>query len=93
MALLPAALLSLVLGGQPARAQTASGPFPSGKSLVEADINGTVLQLYAYRPASYTGEGFILLLHGASRAAESYRDNAMGMAETYNASWSCRSST
>lgn len=81
--LLPAALLALVLGGQPARAQTPSGPLASGKSLVETDINGTLLQLYAYKPANYAGEGFILLLHGASRAAESYRDNAMGMADLH----------
>ena len=78
-----AAVLALALGGQPTWAQAATGPFPSGKSLVEADINGTVLQLYAYKPANYAGEGFILLLHGASRAAEAYRDNAMGMADTY----------
>ena len=83
MPLLTAAVLTLALGAQPARAQAAADPFPSGKSLVEADINGTVLQLYAYKPANYAGEGFILLLHGASRAAEAYRDNAMGMADIH----------
>jgi hypothetical protein len=64
-----------------AQAQTATGPFPAGKSVVEADFGGTALQLFAYKPANYQGEGFILLLHGASRTAEAYRDNAMGMAD------------
>lgn len=61
----------------------ATAPFPPGKSVVEADFGGTVLQLYAYKPADYAGEGFILLLHGASRAAEAYRDNAVGMADAH----------
>lgn len=81
---LPVALLALALGGQPARAQGATDPFPTGKSLVEAGINGTTLKLYAYKPATYAGDGFILMLHGASRAAEAYRDNAMGMADRHN---------
>jgi hypothetical protein len=76
-----ALLTVLALGVRAAEAQTAAGPFPVGKSMVEADFDGTVLQLWAYKPASYQGEGFILLLHGASRAAESYRDNSVGMAD------------
>jgi len=76
-----ALLTVLALGVRAAEAQTAAGPFPVGKSVVEADFEGTVLQLWAYKPASYKGEGFILLLHGASRAAESYRDNSVGMAD------------
>ncbi|HEX4934822.1 MAG TPA: hypothetical protein VFV33_16645 [Gemmatimonadaceae bacterium] len=76
---------ALLLGaGAPAlRAQPPADPFPAGKSVLEADIHGTPLQLFVYRPASYTGDGFILLLHGASRAAEAYRDNAVGMAEKH----------
>ncbi len=75
----------LVLPGAPALAQGAPAlePFDVGKSVVEADIGGNVLKLYAYKPADYTGEGFILLFHGASRAAEAYRDNAAGMAERF----------
>ena len=76
-----ALLTVLALGVRAAEAQTPAGPFPVGKSVVEADFEGTVLQLWAYKPASYKGEGFILLLHGASRAAESYRDNSVGMAD------------
>lgn len=58
-------------------------PFPVGRSMVEAEIDGTVLELWAYKPENYVGDGFILLFHGASRAAEAYRDNAMGFAEAY----------
>lgn len=84
--LLPVVLLAfLALSGPSAQAQatSAADPFPTGKSLVEADFDGTVLQLYAYKPSDYAGEGFILLLHGASRAAEAYRDNSVGMADAF----------
>lgn len=60
-------------------------PFPAGKSLIQADLGGTALDLYAYKPSTYTGERFILLFHGASRAAEAYRDNAANMAEAFGA--------
>jgi pimeloyl-ACP methyl ester carboxylesterase len=50
---------------------------------VEAEINGTPLNLWTYKPANYVGDGFILLFHGASRAAEAYRDNARGFADAY----------
>ena len=76
--------LAAVLLGAHAGIAAAQSPFPVGKAVVEADFDGTVLQLYSYKPAAYTGEGFILLLHGASRAAESYRDNAVGMADASN---------
>ena len=60
-------------------------PFPVGKSQVQADFDGTILDLFAYKPSTYDGERFILLFHGASRTAERYRDNAQGMAETSGA--------
>ena len=52
---------------------------------MQADLDGTVLDLYAYKPSTYTGERFILLFHGASRTAERYRDSARGMAEASGA--------
>jgi pimeloyl-ACP methyl ester carboxylesterase len=66
-------------------AQTGSvaDPFPPGSSVVEVDFGGTALSLWAYRPDNYVGDGFIVVLHGASRAAESYRDNARGFAREY----------
>jgi len=64
-------------------AAQAADPFPAGRSLSEATFEGATLQLYAYKASNYTGDGFILLLHGASRAAEAYRDNAAGMAARF----------
>jgi hypothetical protein len=57
--------------------------FATGRSMVQADLNGTVLNLWVYKPDNYVGDGFVLLLHGASRAAEAYRDNARGFADMY----------
>lgn len=58
-------------------------PFATGRSMVQADLNGTVLNLWVYKPDNYVGDGFVLLLHGASRAAEAYRDNARNFADLY----------
>lgn len=58
-------------------------PFPVGRSTLEVEIDGTMLELWAYKPENYVGDGFILLFHGASRAAEAYRDNAAGFADAY----------
>lgn len=77
-------LLALALAiAPPTLSAQAAEPFPAGKSLSEATFDGTTLQLYAYKASNYTGDGFIVLLHGASRAAEAYRDNAAGMAERF----------
>jgi poly(3-hydroxybutyrate) depolymerase len=67
----------------PVAGQDAPGPFASGPSTVQAEFDGTVLNLWVYRPDNYIGDGFVLLLHGASRAAEAYRDNSAGFAERY----------
>lgn len=61
----------------------AATAFSPGASLVEADLDGMVLNLHVYKPSSYRGEGFILLFHGASRTAMAYRDNASAMAEEF----------
>jgi poly(3-hydroxybutyrate) depolymerase len=79
-------LTCVLLAAAPsAGAQTppAAEPFPPGSSVVVADFAGTSLNLWVYRPESYAGDGFVLVLHGASRAAESYRDNARGFARTH----------
>ncbi len=60
-------------------------PFPVGAGVVEVDLLGTPLKLHFFKPASYSGERFILVFHGASRTASGYRDSASGMAETFRA--------
>ena len=80
-------LTLLAAGSTPgaARAQepVAPPPFPDGRSTVQVDFDGTPLNLWVYKPANYVGDGFIVLFHGASRAAEAYRDNAAAFADTY----------
>ncbi|MEK9508759.1 hypothetical protein WI460_11230 [Gemmatimonadota bacterium Y43] len=58
-------------------------PFPDGRATIEVDFEGTPLNLWSYKPDNYVGDGFVVLFHGASRAAEAYRDNAAGFAEKY----------
>ena len=87
--LLPLFLLSLfspggrAAAGQESSTVVASDPFPLGKVLIEVDFDGTPLKLHSYKPASYAGETFVLLFHGASRTASGYRDNAAGMADAF----------
>lgn len=75
-------LVALAAPDLQAQGRTAD-PFESGKSLVEAGFDGTVLNLHVYKPSSYAEGGFILLFHGASRTAMAYRDNAAAMAEDF----------
>lgn len=51
--------------------------------MIEVDFDGTPLNLWVYKPSNYVADGFILVLHGASRAAEAYRDNSRGFAGSY----------
>jgi hypothetical protein len=77
------ALLTFLGQGVWAQEDDKADPFPVGRSVVEADLDGTALNLWTYKPDNYVGDGFIILFHGASRAAEAYRDNAAGFADTY----------
>ena len=76
-------------GGTPSEARgstvlEAPDPFPVGKGVTAVDFDGTPLNLHFYKPGSYSGERFILLLHGASRAAARYRNDAARMAERFH---------
>lgn len=79
-ALLAAVLLTVAPA---AHGQTPAAPFPEGSSEVRVDFEGTELDLWIFKPDNYVADGFILLLHGASRAAEDYRDNARGFARQH----------
>lgn len=81
-------LAVLALGGGPGSGQVpqaggAPDPFPPGRGVAVAGLLGTPINLHYYKPENYTGERFILLFHGASRAAAAYRDNAVGMADAF----------
>lgn len=83
--ILAVAILLTLAGNHSVAAQPngTSDPFPTGKSRVVANLDGTSINLWAYKPANYTGHHFVLLFHGASRAAEAYRDNSVGMADQF----------
>ena len=80
------AFLVLILSAEVSGEEGQAGdPFPVGPGLVEADFDGTPLNLHFYKPEDWKGERFILLLHGASRAASDYRDNAAAMGDKFDA--------
>ena len=72
-----------VVSGQSSSGVADNDPFPVGSGVIEVDFRGTPLNLHFYKPANYGGERFILLFHGASRAAAGYRDGASGMADRF----------
>lgn len=80
---LAAVLVLAPASGVVAQSSIDRAPLPDGRGLVDVDLDGTALSLWTYKPANYVGDGFILLFHGASRAAEAYRDNAAAFADTY----------
>jgi poly(3-hydroxybutyrate) depolymerase len=63
----------------------APATLPAGKSSVRADLAGTALDLFTYKPASYRGERMILVLHGVLRNADEYRDDAVGLGDRFGA--------
>jgi len=89
VACLPLVLLALsppcgsVAASQDPSSLVAGDPFPVGAGLIEVDFDGTPLKLHYHKPASYAGEIFTLLLHGASRTASAYRDNSARMADAF----------
>ena len=73
----------LVLPSTGAATTLQADPFPTGSGVVEVDFNGTPLNLHYFKPPNYSGDRFILVLHGASRTAPGYRDSASGMGEAF----------
>lgn len=56
---------------------------PAGKATILADILGTELELFTYKPASYRGEKMLFVLHGVLRNADEYRDDACALADRH----------
>jgi poly(3-hydroxybutyrate) depolymerase len=61
----------------------AVGPTPTGSSEQTADLDGTALQVFTYRPADCTVSGALLVFHGLSRNVADYRDNGIPLAQRY----------
>jgi hypothetical protein len=69
-------LLCLVLATTAARASD-----DSGKAQTTADLAGTRLQVFTYRPAGCAISAALLVFHGLDRNAANYRDDAIPLAQ------------
>ncbi|HBJ83206.1 MAG TPA: hypothetical protein DDZ88_04900, partial [Verrucomicrobiales bacterium] len=62
-----------------------SEPVPSGKSKLTFAVNGSALDVFTYRPASYRDGPLLVVMHGLNRNADDYRDSAVPLAEQLQA--------
>lgn len=62
-----------------------SGPFPVGKSTIEARFGAVTLKLFIYKPKSFVAGPMLMVFHGVLRNAEEYRDHAAPMGERFGA--------
>lgn len=58
---------------------------PRGSHQFTADLDGTEIDLFTYKPESYRDGPLILVFHGVLRNAEEYRDHARGMGDRFGA--------
>ena len=56
-------------------------PYPAGSSKRSVNINGEAIELFAYKPAHYSGGPLLLVLHGLGTNAPGYRDYAVPLAD------------
>jgi dienelactone hydrolase len=56
-----------------------------GKSTIRVDTEDGELEVFCYRPDSWSGERILCVLHGVLRNADEYRDHAVGMADRFDA--------
>jgi len=63
----------------------AGAGIPRGAHEQSVDLDGTELDLFTYKPDSYSGGPMIMVFHGVLRNAEEYRDHARGMGDRFGA--------
>jgi dienelactone hydrolase len=56
-----------------------------GKSTIRVGTKDGELEVFCYRPESWSGERILCVLHGVLRNADEYRDHAVGMADRFDA--------
>lgn len=61
-----------------------SEPIPVGPARLDLDL-GVPLEVFTYRPPTYTDGPLILVFHGVQRNAEDYRNFAITLAERFRA--------
>lgn len=63
----------------------AAEPLPAGTSKVSLTVRDETFDVFTYRPASYRDGPLLVVMHGLSRNADGYRDNAMKLADKLHA--------
>ena len=76
------ALLAAVISGTVARAE----PIPPGSGQFRADLGGTGLDVFTYKPVGYDPKAgpLVIVFHGVNRNADEYRDFAKPIADRLN---------
>jgi pimeloyl-ACP methyl ester carboxylesterase len=77
-------LLAALLAAHQAPAAAATD-VPAGKAEIKVAVGNVELQVFTYRPAAWSGERMLIVMHGTLRNADEYRDDAVGMAERFGA--------
>lgn len=81
-----AACSGLVSTAPPGQAPAAaSTDVPVGKSDWKVQTGPVELQVFTYRPATWTGARILMVMHGVLRNADEYRDHAIGMGDRFDA--------
>ncbi len=63
----------------------AAAPLPKGPGHFTFDHQGIPIEVFTYKPPTYDDGPLIVVIHGSSRDAEPYRNNAISVAERANA--------
>lgn len=60
-----------------------AGPIPAGDGYQVLKIGSYNLEIFTYKPAAYKDGPLLLVFHGLDRNADTYRDNAKGLADRF----------
>lgn len=58
---------------------------PEGKAERKITVDQTDLQVFTYRPANWSGQRMLIVMHGVLRNADEYRDHSIGMGDRFDA--------
>jgi poly(3-hydroxybutyrate) depolymerase len=58
---------------------------PVGRAELQVQAGPVALQVFTYRPANWSGQRLLFVMHGVLRNADEYRDHAVGMGDRFDA--------
>jgi len=70
---------------QLAAAQSQAPAIPVGKGELQVTAGAFEINVYSYRPETWSGQRMVMVLHGVRRNADDYRDHAVAMADRLDA--------